>query len=260
MPQTSIKGGSATPVRIVNVDTDPDLAARPVEGGAAALVYVTNLDANAAANPEYDTAKFGDVTGGNYSEFEDDGTLVAYGNATCYLDLLQSVVAAQLESPSADFQRNVAELSITAETSARYPTDYIGMNLQLNHDWSLGTAIYPHIHWWQTEADMPNWLIGYRWQKQGSAKTTAWTLKKWVDNAFAYSAGTLNQITNFGSIAAPAGYGQVSDIVQLRLYRDVTNVSTYFAGSEATPLDQDIVNFDIHIRVDTLGSRQEFIK
>lgn len=208
----------------------------------------------------FGVSKFGDVPGGNYTEFESDGTMVAVGDAACWRDELQSLVGARLESPSSDIVLNLAEGAVTFEDSARYPTDYISANHQINHDWLLGSNIDPHLHWWQARAEVANWLIGYRWQIQGSAKTTTWTNIAWTSNAFTWSAGTLNQITEFGPIVPPVGYGQVSDIVQFRIYRDVTNVSTLFAGAEATPADIDAVNFDTHIEVDMLGSRQELVK
>jgi hypothetical protein len=33
-----------------------------------------------------------------------------------------------------------------------------------------------------------------------------------------------------------------------------------FDGAETSPVDQDAVSLDVHIEVDTLGSRQEYIK
>jgi len=208
---------------------------------------------------EFATATFGDFPT-NYSEFENDGTLIAYGDATCFRDELQSVTGAQITSPSADFQINIPEGSVTAEASARYPADYITTNWQLNHDWKSGTVIYPHIHWWQTTVNEPNWILAYRWQIQSGAKATTWNDLRFSANIFAYTAGTLNQITRFPTITPPVGYGQVSDIVQVRLYRDVTNVSGLFDASETSPVDQDVVNLDVHIEVDMFGSAQEYRK
>ena len=196
----------------------------------------------------------------DYTELEDDGTMQAHGDATCFRDELQSVTGAQITSPAGDFTQNIPEAAVTAKDSARYPTDYITTNWQLNHDWQLGSTIFPHLHWWQTSAAIPNWLIGYRWQKQGSAKTTAWTEQIWSENHATYTAGTLNQITDFGDIVPPAGYGEVSDIVQIRLYRDVTNASQLFEEAEDSPDDANIVNLDCHIEVDMLGSRTEYSK
>ncbi len=74
----------------------------------------------------------------DYTQFEADGTMQAYGEAACWRDELQSVIGAAITSPSADFQVNIPESSVTAEATARYPTDYITTNWQINHDWELG--------------------------------------------------------------------------------------------------------------------------
>lgn len=205
-------------------------------------------------------AEIGARSAGNYSEIEADGTYQAVGDASTWRDELQSLASARLLSPAGDIVLNEAEASITFKASARYPTDYALTNHQINHDWELGTNIHPHLHWWQTSAATPNWLIEYRWQKQGSAKTTIWTPAIWTANFAVWSAGTLNQITEFSAIVPPVGYGEVSDILQFRIYRDVTNVSTLFAGAEVGPANQDAVNFDSHIETDTLGSRTEYTK
>jgi hypothetical protein len=207
-----------------------------------------------------DRETFGNIQLSNYSKFEPDGTLVAIGNARCFRDEFTSLIATRLTSPSGQFVLNDTEGSITAKIGARYSTDFLVMNIQLNHDWSLGTSLGPHLHWWQTTTNTPNWLMGYRWQKEGSAKTTDWTLAKWTSNAFTWASGTLNQITIFPDISAPVGYGQVSDIVQIKIWRDYTNVSTLFAGTDPVAADQDLLHFDTHIMVDTLGSRSEYQK
>lgn len=226
-----------------------------ITGGTSITFGDVTVDAIEAG-----TAQFGDVAGGNYTEFESDGTMVAVGDAQCWRDELQPLTGSRLESPSSDIVLNLAEGSVTFETGARYATDYVTTSLQLNHDWELGSSIHAHLHWWQVSAAVPNWLLGYRWQKQGSAKTTSWSNLPISSHTFTYSAGTLNQISKWSAIAAPVGYGEVSDIVQFRIYRDVTNVSTLFSGADPEASNIDAVNFDIHIEVDTLGSRQEYSK
>jgi hypothetical protein len=142
------------------------------------------------------------------------------------------------------------------------------MSIQLNHDRKLASNIYPHIHWEQTSAATPNWLIAYRWQIQGAAKTTSWTYQKWDSSAAEWSSGTLNQITSFGSIAAPEGDG-ISDILQFRIYRDNDDDSELFGeivDETYVPAEDPIggsvyaAMFDIHIEVDTMGSRSEYSK
>lgn len=204
----------------------------------------------------------GEISAGNYSHIQRDGTLRAFGDGICWRDELQSLIGQRLESPASDIVYNQTEGSVTFETGARYPTDFLVTNHQLNHDMIPGTNIDPHLHWWQDAAQFPNWLIEYRWQKmrQGQAKTTAWTPVAWTSNAFAYSAGVINQITDFGPISPPAGYGEVSDIVQFKLYRDVTNVSGLLSGVEVGLGDIDTINFDTHIQIDQFGSNEEYVK
>lgn len=218
-----------------------------------------NLTVNTLA--DIYAARLGSQTGGNYTNVESDGTLQAFGNATCWRDELQPLTALRITSPSNDFVLSDTEASVICKASARYPTDFIYTNIQLNHDWVLGTEIHPHLHWWQVSSATPNWLIGYRWQRQGQIKTTDWTLAKWQTNEFTYTAGTLNQITEFEVITPPVNYNQVSDILQIKFYRDYTNVSTKFTGNDpATGIDVQAVQFDIHMQVDMLGSHQEYIK
>jgi len=202
----------------------------------------------------------GNVVGGNYTAIETDGTMAAHGDATCYRDELQQLAGSRLESPASHIILSAAEAALTFKQTCIYPTDYAFMSIQLNHDWMLGGAIQPHLHWWQVSAATPNWVIEYRWQIQGAAKTAGLTPAAWVSNAFTYDAGTLNQITVFADITPPVGYGQVSDIIQFRLYRDMTNVSTLFSGADPVAADIDAVNFDVHIQIDMLGSRQRYVK
>lgn len=204
------------------------------------------------------TETFGSLGTGNYAEFQDDGSLVFYGNATCFRDEFGPLIGAKLESPSSDILTNAAEGSITFKATAT-TADYISMPVQINHDAKAGADVYPHIHWWQVSSNIPNWLIQYRWQTNGSAKTTSWTNKKYVSHAFTYTSGTLNQITLFGGLTPPAGAG-VSLILQLRLLRDTTNASTLFSGADPQTGSVEATFYDVHIEVDTLGSREQYSK
>lgn len=204
--------------------------------------------------------RFGNVGAGNYIDIDTtSGNLRLLGDATAFRDLLQSLIGQRLESPSSDIVQNSAEGTLTFKDSATL-LDYATMNIQLNHDWLIGSDIYPHLHWFQASANVPNWLIQYRWQIQGEAKTTAWTDVPYDDHVFTYSAGTLNQITTFGAITPPAGAG-LSDIVQFRVLRDADNDSEEF-GTGADPLSgsAEAVNFDIHYEIDGWGSDDEYVK
>jgi hypothetical protein len=257
--RSSIDGNPVMPENAGNESTNYYLAQIVAMlkqyGGIKGIAHVDGLT---LPNPIPTPIMLGTLS--DHTEFEADGTMQAVGDATCWRDELQMLVGSRLESPSSDIQLNIPEGSVTFETSARYATDYVVMSIQINHDWLVGSAVHPHLHWWQVSSDVPNWMIGYRWQRQGQAKTTSWTNQIYTTHGYTYTSGTLNQITEFGTITPPADYSPVSDILQVRIYRDVTNASTLFAGADPESSDVDAVNFDIHFQVDTLGSREEYSK
>lgn len=204
----------------------------------------------------------------DYTEFEADGTMKAVGDATCFRDELNDLIKGASQNPASHLVYDYTQGTLDFKDNCNL-NDWALMNVQINHDWKLGSDIEPHVHWFQNEDVTPNWLIQYRWQKQGSEKTTSWTSLKWASNAFSYEGTTLNQITSFGAITPPEGYGQVSDVVQIRLLRDVSDDSelfgeivdeVYVPAPDAYTGDAEAVSFDVHIEVDTLGSRQLYAK
>lgn len=215
------------------------------------------LDSTGAV-AEIGVGPFGDVAGGDYAEFQSDGSLVLYGEATAFRDEFGPLIGARLESPASKIVTNAAEGSLTFKDSATL-VDYVVTPVQINHDAVTGAVVRPHVHWWQASSNIPNWLLQYRWQVNGTAKTTAWTNVKYVSHAFTYTSGTLNQITGFGALTPPVGAG-VSTILQLRLLRDTANASTLFSGADPLTGDVEAVSFDVHIQVDMLGSRGEYSK
>lgn len=202
--------------------------------------------------------RVGAIANGNFTEFETDGTMEALGNATTWRDELGPLIGQRLESPGSDIVQNNAEGTLTFKASATL-TDYVTYALQLNHDWDVGENVEFHLHWWQVSANIPNWMIQYRWQVNGEARTAGWTSSAWDNNVFAYSAGTLNQITEFGTITPPVSAG-LSDIFQVRLIRDTANASTLFAGADPEAADVEAMSSDMHRTSNTMGSREEYVK
>ena len=200
--------------------------------------------------------KFGDST--NNTQFESDGTIKFNGTATVWRDEMNELIGKKLESPASDITIDETSSSLLFDDDSEV-ADYVMMNVQLNHDWKVGSSIYPHLHWRQGAAAYPNWLIQWRWQIQGQEETVSWQYRKVATHQFTWSAGTLNQISNFGAITAPAGAG-ISDIVQFRLIRDCSDTSTLYGDSDPLAGDASAVNFDVHIECDTVGSRSEFSK
>lgn len=192
----------------------------------------------------------------NYLEILADGTLRLVGAATVWDDIAQGIAAARSTGPGVSF--NAVEVSMDFLVTANLD-DYAVLPFQLKHQVKAGSAIYPHVHWEQAQANTPNWLMQYRWQRNGQPKTTAWTNYKCNTPAFTYTSGTLDQISYGAAVPAPEGYG-ISDIIQLRLLRDSANASGLFAGADPYTATVAATSFDPHVEIDSLGSASEYVK
>lgn len=165
---------------------------------------------------------------------------------------------AKLDSPASDIEYNSVDLGYDFETTARYPTDFISYIGQLSHSKKMGTILDPHIHWIQNQDKIPNWLLAYRWYKNGEAPP-AFTLAPINGSIFTYVSGSMLQISEFPDIDPPTDE-TASSFLDLKLYRDVTNVSTLFAGADDYVGDALLKEFDCHFQKDTLGSFNQYVK
>jgi hypothetical protein len=203
---------------------------------------------------------FIDVFFGNsshHSKFEADGTLVMVGDATVYDDV--SGDALSLLQTGVGISSNATEGTVDYLVSSNL-SDYIYTNVQNKHGWESGSVVFPHIHFFQTTAVIPNFLLQYRWQRNGQAKTTAWTNLICRTPVFTYASGTLDQIaTTVAGITPPANYS-ISDIIQFRVIRDNANTSGAFTGVDGVNATVGVLSFDVHIRIDTIGSRTQTTK
>lgn len=178
-----------------------------------------------------------------------------FRNTNSYRDEIGDAIA--LQQTGAGVSRNNTESTVDYLTSAN-TSDYMYANVQLNHDRELTSTIYPHIHWFQALNAVPNFLLQYRWQVNGGAKTTGWTNWQCNTTAFSYAAGTIHQICYSAGISAAVG-STISDIVQFRIIRDTTNVSGFF-GADPYGATVGVLAFDVHILLDTNGSIGEYVK
>jgi hypothetical protein len=181
---------------------------------------------------------------------------------TYFDDLQYSLVGQKLTSPSARISYNYTYTLVRFAKTCDWNDDWLAMTIQMSHRWKTGTVVYPHLHWQQTAAAMPNFGITWLWEINGELILTSWTDVAHTANAYTWSSGTLNQITKFGSITPPAGAG-LSDLLLVKIWRDVANESTLFTGAEVDANVQDnadAYSFDIHFEIDQAGSDEEYAK
>lgn len=196
-------------------------------------------------------------TATNNTTFQDDGTMVLNGTATVFDDLTEDIT--RTKTVGTRVTVNDTELCI-AMTDLSTINDYATFVTQMSHSWKTLSKIYPHVHWEQTSAGRPNFLFQYRWQAQGVAKDVTWKNLAVNTNAFTYVSGTLNQISGTTVGITPPANAGLSDILQIRFVRDVANTSTVFAGADAYSGTVNVTSVDCHYEINSMGSKEEYVK
>jgi hypothetical protein len=127
--------------------------------------------------------------------------------------------------------------------------EQVFFTVQLPHTYKLGTNIHPHIHWMPetTDTGTVRWGLEYEWVNIGDSMTGGSTIT--IDDD---GDGTLlkHQIAEFAELSG-VGKGMSSMLI-CRVYRDATNDD--FAD------DAYLLEIDFHFEIDSLGSRQEYVK
>ncbi len=185
-----------------------------------------------------------------------DGTV--YFDTVGWDDLRFPLTGQRLTVSAGRLDYDFEECNVEYGANARYPNEPICMVAQMPHAKKFGSIAAPHLHWVQSSASIPNWLLAYRFYNNG-AVIPSWSLAAYTSHAFTYTSGSIMQITGFPHIPAPANEN-VSAVLDLRLFRDSANASTLFAGADPLAAVGVAKEFDLHIALDSLGSGREYDK
>ncbi len=207
----------------------------------------------------------GSESGGNYTQIETDGTLVSKGDATEFEDMRFPVIGQRLTVSAGRIDINYDTLCVDYQINARYPNEFIGVTAQLEHARKTDSDIFPHLHWNQTSANMPNILVIYTWYNNNEQVPTFASDGVKValtssNNVFTWTTGTLAQITNI-PLPLNLGVGKgISSFFDVQIFRDSNNTSGLFSGADNYSGAWSLKEYDIHIEKDMKGSRQEYVK
>ena len=123
--------------------------------------------------------------------------------------------------------------------------------IQLSHAYTEGIAISPHIHWAPETAAAGDvrWFLEYTWASINGTFLAPQTI-----DVIQAASGTAwqHQIAEFPDIVG-TGKG-ISSVLVCRLYRNPADGSDTYADYA------HLLQIDVHILKDSVGSRQEFIK
>ncbi len=117
---------------------------------------------------------------------------------------------------------------------------------QLPYSRTLGSSIFPHIHFVQDEANTPVFKMDYRWY-ENNTELPGFTTASATDFQFSYSSGSIVQIAKFPEISGDTILGN-SSIFEAKVYRDDSNVSGDVLFKE----------FDLHFLSDNLGTMNPY--
>ena len=199
------------------------------------------------------SAVIGDVLGGNYTEFEPDGTRVAKGAATVWEDLVNSLIGKKLFSNTGtvDYDYDNNAIKFQPGGTIADAKDVVNWNYQKLHGIKAISDMMLHIHLRQSTANKVVFELDYRIQKNNAVWATAWetlTCNTTDDAVFTYpGTGNFNQILIFPAIDLTGT--NVSDIVQFKMTR-----------TDATTGNVLATYVDAHCEFDTDGSRTEWAK
>lgn len=222
---------------------------------ATALVLKTNATSRVNVSSDGIT-KIGDVTNGNDTKIEADGTLVFEGSAEVWDDLRVSLdkgsSSASLEyvftnpGPQIWYFRNNEGLEM------------MSFVVQLPHSWKEGTIIYPHVHWLPKASKTGNveWNLDYSWQNYDSTTPLVFPTfsTSTVTVAGPFTANT-HRITSLTGGSGLNGTGKkISSILICRIWRNSSNAADTYAD------DAGLLSLDFHYQIDTVGSRAEYVK
>ena len=194
------------------------------------------------------TATFGGET--NYTTFEEDGTMKKVGDATVWLD---SMV------PPTVFRTGGTSLALAELVSGIYAHrfdhgDAIHFDLQFNHGMKVGTKIYPHIHLVNKAAIVGaadvTFTLSYSWANVNQSFPAVLQQADKV-KSFADADALSHKVLVFDAITPTDVQGGISSILIATLTRENKGYAT---------ANIFLLGFDIHYEVDTLGSREEFVK
>ena len=213
----------------------------------------------AASDLNLTNVKFGDGT--NYATFEADGTLVLYGNATVWDDIMIPGLStrANTNAPNFDIFMNNTYINYFVDAGSN-SENQVFFTVQFPHSWA-GTTIHPHIHW-SPETDpgtggaVVRWGLEYTWVEYNptTPNTFPGTSIVHIDAPCAAGSQKKHLIASFADIIPSELQNGISSMMVCRLFRNSSAGTDTYAGRAA------FLQFDIHFEKNTEGSRSEFTK
>lgn len=192
--------------------------------------------------------------GNSYTEITRDGTILSYGKATVWDDLTFPANAINPTGAASDADIDASDTvyigTLLFDASA---TELCAGVAQFPHKMKIGSIIHPHIHWIGTTTGTGNvlWRLSYDIADVNGTFTGTYTDIDVL--AAAPASATKHCLAEFGEIDMSA-YTGVSSMMLWRVSRIGGDATDTYAA------DARLLEFDIHYEIDSMGSREEYVK
>jgi len=217
-------------------------------------------NAGTTGSPNWSRVLNSDVSNG--MAFQDDGSIIFFGTATVWDDIMIPGFATRssTNAPTFDVFVNGTYINYFGDAGTN-SENQVFFTVQFPHSWA-STTIFPHVHW-SPETDpgvggaVVRWGLEYTWIEYNPTTPLTFPASTTVYvNATAPSASQKKHlIGSFGSITPTSDQDGISSMMVCRLFRNSGNAADTYNSARA-----GFLQFDIHFEKNTEGSRQEFIK
>lgn len=220
---------------------------------------------NAPVINSFTSGRFGG--GSDYTLIDADGSIRFFGDATVWDDLRVAASSTKLggskDPDYAVFLTNGSgSQGVFALRFDKAAEEEVYFDIQLPHHRKASSSLYPHVHWAPTttqENTFVSWGLEYSWADINEEFTNTDIIYGNVP------VGGITTLTANHHLLTPlpiidgtghdTGVG-VSSMLKCRLFRDA-------AGTGATDdynYDAILLEFDLHIEIDSVGSRELYTK
>ena len=214
----------------------------------AGVVDVVEIDSGGNTN-------IGDLSGGNKTVVEADGTIRFDGDATVWDDYVTPLTRALFGGSSND--PTLTKIADDGAGSAGVwgfvfsDGDEVLATVQMPHRWKEGSTIYPHIHLFaMTDVDPTDNFdleIEYWWSDINEDFPANTTLVN-TEHETGVNSQYKHQLADLTAAGIDGSGHTLSSVLMIRIERVAAAADNYAGGI-------CIMDFDVHYEIDTIGSR-----
>jgi hypothetical protein len=204
----------------------------------------------------YQANTFGSVT--DHVSIDENGFLSLVGSATVFDDLRIEPTTRNTGAKAPTFTNWLGGLYLYDFDDALLAAEKeIFFTVQLPHSWREGSAVEPHVHWVAksagTAGQVVRWGLEYTKQNIGAAFSAPSTVyATTIAGGGSIATQDSHLITDFDAIDMTGE--TISTVIVCRLFRNSSNAADTYTGTAG------LLYIDWHYEINSMGSRQEYVK